>query len=383
MVVGCLLLGLVVLSVAVRTSEAQHAPGRRERARALEREIERIGSELARLRGREQGLLGELERLGVEIDLRAAETQRAQLEVEEIRAEVERLDASIERLDARQSDRRRYLAFRLREIYKQGPNQTLRRAVGGNEPATSYLDGLRYAAFLSARDVRVLGAYREDVVALEQERETLLARRERLEGALAELAASRGRLEQARGQRAARLEQVRRDQHTRQAALGELEQAAQGLASLADSFLPGAEAPSLDVRKFRGLLDWPADGPVEAGFGTIVHPRFKTRVPHPGLDIGAPAGEEIRTVFDGQVVFASWMRGYGLTAIVDHGAGLLSVYAHAAALLVEPGEGVLKGQTLGMVGESGSLRGPYLYFELRENGRPIDPVGWLRERRAR
>jgi len=112
----------------------------------------------------------------------------------------------------------------------------------------------------------------------------------------------------------------------------------------------------------------------------VVHPRFKTEVPHPGIDIDAESGADIQSVFDGQVVFASWMRGYGLTAILDHGAGLLSIYAHASALLVEPGEQVLRGQRLGKVGETGSLRGPFLYFELRENGAAVDPTNWLRSR---
>jgi septal ring factor EnvC (AmiA/AmiB activator) len=103
-------------------------------------------------------------------------------------------------------------------------------------------------------------------------------------------------------------------------------------------------------------------------------------VPHPGLDIDAEFGTIIRTIFDGQVVFASWMRGYGLTAIVDHGGGLLSVYAHASVLMIEPGEKLMRGQRIGAIGDTGSLRGPYLYFEIRENGTPTDPGGWLRPR---
>ncbi len=138
--------------------------------------------------------------------------------------------------------------------------------------------------------------------------------------------------------------------------------------------------PELDILQFRGLLDWPAEGEVSAGFGTFIHPRFKTKVPHPGLDIEGRNGDDIRSVFDGRVVFASWMRGYGLTAILEHGGGLLSIYAHASALLVEPGEEVLRGQLLGTIGDTGSLRGPFLYFELRRDGRPIDPAEWLRPR---
>ncbi len=74
------------------------------------------------------------------------------------------------------------------------------------------------------------------------------------------------------------------------------------------------------------------------------------------------------------------MRGYGLTVIVDHGGGLLSIAAHASVLMVEQGETVRRGRSLAKIGESGSLRGPFLYFELRHEGRPVDPEEWLRPR---
>jgi septal ring factor EnvC (AmiA/AmiB activator) len=103
-------------------------------------------------------------------------------------------------------------------------------------------------------------------------------------------------------------------------------------------------------------------------------------VPHPGLDIEAREGEPFRSVFEGEVVYASWLRGYGLTAIVDHGSGVMSIYAHASVLVVEEGSRVVTGERLGLVGETGSLAGPFLYFELRRDGKPIDPVPWLRPR---
>ncbi len=134
------------------------------------------------------------------------------------------------------------------------------------------------------------------------------------------------------------------------------------------------------MTKFQGLLDWPADGELRSGFGSVIHPRFKTKVPHPGIDIRAASGNPIRSVFDGEVVFSGWIRGYGLTTIVDHGQGLHSVYAHAAVTWVEPGERVRRGQRLGIVGETGSFSGPSLYFELRLNGRAVDPEDWLRPR---
>src|SRR5262249_46882198 len=187
-------------------------------------------------------------------------------------------------------------------------------------------------------------------------------------------------LQASRRSRADLLGRLRDDREQHDRALGELESAAAELGRLVDTLGSSGSPPARDVWMFRGLLDWPADGAVTSGFGNAIHPRFKTVVPHPGLDIDAPEGSPFRSVFDGKIAFAAPLHGYGLTAIVDHGGGVLSVYAHAGVLVVSVGDSVTRGQELGRVGDSGSLRGPYLYFELREGGKPVDPTAWLRRR---
>jgi septal ring factor EnvC (AmiA/AmiB activator) len=96
-----------------------------------------------------------------------------------------------------------------------------------------------------------------------------------------------------------------------------------------------------------------------------------------GIDISAPVGEEIRSVFEGIVLFADWFRGYGKMAIIDHGQGFFSLYAHASELLVKAGDKVTPRQVIGKVGDSGSPEGPRLHFEIRQNGKPVDPLQWL------
>jgi septal ring factor EnvC (AmiA/AmiB activator) len=255
----------------------------------------------------------------------------------------------------------------------------LARAIAPLE-STEGLDGFRYATYLSHRDASQLAAWRAAAAELTVERTRLTGEREKL--ATLQTVASRkeAELTAGRASRASLLTRIRGDRAQHEQAFGELEEAARNLGRLVESFEGATSRVGLDVRKFRGLLDWPAEGVVSAKFGRVVHPRFKTEVPHPGLDIDAPEGKPFRTIFDGRVAYAAPLNGYGLTVVVDHGNGVVSIYAHAAVLLVETGENVIRGQELGRVGESGSLRGPYLYFELRDAGRPVDPSSWLRRR---
>jgi septal ring factor EnvC (AmiA/AmiB activator) len=128
----------------------------------------------------------------------------------------------------------------------------------------------------------------------------------------------------------------------------------------------------------RGRLTWPADGRVVAEYGPQVNPRFGTKTFRNGIDIEATEGSSIAAVFPGHVVYTGWFRGYGNLIIVDHGGEYYTVYAHAADIRVTEGDEVKQGQIIGTVGDTGSLQGPRLYFEVRHEGKPQDPAQWLR-----
>jgi septal ring factor EnvC (AmiA/AmiB activator) len=371
-----LLLTFPSLGVAA-VSEA----GRRERLEAIRGEIARLRDELEGLERRERSVIGEIERLGAEIRLRVAEVREIEIRIEAISEEIDRRDESIRRLAGEQERRREYLAFRLREIYKRGPVHEARRLLGGDD-LDRYLPGLRYATYLSERDARVLREYRDDRERLEVGRAELAVERSRLEAVQTEAVRAREALGRSRDAHERSLRRLREDRRVREDAVEELRGAADSLSRLVARLgdAPEGGDPVVDILKFRGLLDWPALGEVGAVFGNVVHPRFKTVVPHPGWDIEAPDGSPFRAVFDGTVLYAAWLHGYGLTVIVDHGHGVVSIYAHASVITVEKGESIVRGDSMGRVGDTGSLRGPYLYFEIRENGKPVDPAIWLRNR---
>ncbi len=128
----------------------------------------------------------------------------------------------------------------------------------------------------------------------------------------------------------------------------------------------------------RGRLPQPVTGTVEVGFGRVVNPRFNTFTVQKGIDIRAPAGTQVRAVAPGNVAHSGWFKGYGNLVIVDHGDGYHTLVAHLGSMSTAMGEEVQAGTLLGTVGDTGSLKGPYLYFEVRERGRPVDPRAWLR-----
>jgi murein hydrolase activator len=140
-----------------------------------------------------------------------------------------------------------------------------------------------------------------------------------------------------------------------------------------------AAAATAGFRSLKGKLPLPAKGGlVEVGFGRVVNPRFNTVTEQKGLDVRAQLGAEVIAVADGTVVYVGELKGYGMLLIVDHGGDWHSLYAHLGSVALEPGDEVRAGEALGQVGDTGSLKGAYLYFELRRQGQAIDPLPWLR-----
>jgi murein hydrolase activator len=352
---------------------------RRRRLDALQSQMKQLQVEMAGLALKEQGLLGELTRLDTEIALRRAQLEDVSLRLRDTEERLTGTERALATIAGEQQRRAPRLAARLCEIYKRGPSGLVAGALGSLDRADG-LDGLRYASYLSRRDASQLAGWRSASRRLAEERQTLSVERAQLASLRSEASSKEDALTTGRASRASLLERIRGDREQHEKAVGELEVAARSLGRLVDSFGDTPAHVALNVRTFRGLLDWPAVGAVSTKFGTVVHPRFKTEIPHPGLDIDAPQGQPFRSVFDGRVAYAAPLAGYGLTVVVDHGQGVVSIYAHAEALLVVQGEDVERGQDLGRVGDSASLRGPYLYFELRDGGRPVDPSSWLRRR---
>jgi septal ring factor EnvC (AmiA/AmiB activator) len=372
-----LVAGLLVLLTGIPVNPQGRAD-QKTRLDGIRNETARLKQELETLKPQERGVLGEVERLGAELRLRSSEMESVELELDQLRVNMSSLSDKLAELDEFQEERKRYLAFRIRELYRNGPDEAIRRLLGGDE-VEQFWNGLRYTSLLSTQDSRMLAEYRRTAAQISRDRQQLVDKEAELEDLRAAREQARSRLASSRRSHQRKLASLREDQGLRVTAIKELDSAAAALSTLVDSLGPQDPLPELEIKKFQGLLEWPADGRVSADFGSKVHPRFKTSVPHTGLDIDSPAGADIRAVFDGEVVFSAWIRGYGLTAIIDHGDGLLSISSHASVLIVEPGEWIRRGQLVGKVGDTGSLRGPYLYFELRLNGISVDPRDWLQK----
>ena len=276
------------------------------------------------------------------------------------------------------------LNARLVQVYEQGDVSSLDVVLEARS-LSDLIDRLEYVRQLaseddriatsvgrardSAREARVKTRKLRGVVAAETR--AVQARTEQVRAVRDELLANTRQLVFARSTKRVNLADVRASERQAAAESQALERVSATLgaqiqaAQAASSYSPPSSAPSSS-----GFI-WPVNGPVVSPFG------MRWGRMHTGIDIGVSYGTPIHAAAAGQVIYAGWMDGYGNLVFIDHGRGISTGYAHQSSIAVSNGQSVAQGQVIGYVGCTGHCFGPHLHFEVRVNGSPVDPLGYL------
>jgi len=364
---------VVIIAAAAPPSSPSPGPaGVDERLRTVRERRAALQKDLVRLRSEERSLLGEVERLELEVRLRGEELRETQLVLQRTN---EQMDVTVRRareLEDSIATARPVLAARARALYKLGELSYLRMLLSVDRPSDLFR-GYRFVSALARRDNQRIAGFRSDLAALAATRAEL----ERKTREALELRASRERtrrgLDADRRRKEKLLTEIVERKETHAAYLQELEEAEARLQQLLQGLT--ADDVAVPIPVFKGSLPWPVAGRVRVPFGRRKHPRFETYTVENGIEIAAPEGTAVTAVHEGTVAFADRFRGYGLMVVLDHGGKHHTLYAHLADVRVQPGQKVATGQVLGAVGSG--VEGAGLYFEIRFQGRPEDPAEWL------
>lgn len=386
----CLLLvfvwiaAMAAVSPAVANSVAEiegTIQNEEKRLETIKRQIDYHQRQVLQTRKKEKSILNDLSQINQNITLLeqqirlvSLKEQQTQLRIEETVEKIAGTEKQIERT-------KNVLGDRIVAIYKYGDvaNFNLLFSAGNAHEAmtNSYL-----LSKIARQDQRVIGELAESARQLQAAKTELEEQKRTLQQQRADLEAKKQSLKSAEKQREGMLNTLAERKEAHAQAMRELQQTEKELQGKIRQLLERkrqlAASRNTAVLTYRGgKLQWPLKGKIMSEFGMRVHPTFKTKTMHTGIDIDGRYGDPVKAAESGEVLYAGWLRGYGQIVIIDHGSDLTTIYAHLSRIHVQEGQAVKTGQRIGDVGRTGVATGAHLHFEVRVNGEARDPMRYL------
>jgi septal ring factor EnvC (AmiA/AmiB activator) len=383
---------LAVVPAAAQTRRDDPLQAEQRKLQQTQKQLKEERERAAAARARETSILADLEEIERRLSAKQRDVARLETRIKKAQSDVVMFRGEISKLERQRAGQVNALAGRLRVMYRvHSQGGALPVILSGEDPVTRAV-AVRHLASLAALDARLIQEYRVTSDRLADRKGKEEAQQQELAGLHEDAKREQAEVDREVAKRRVILAKVRDERAYHERMVGELTEASHRLEAFIRELqakqrrlakIPppkgGIEPPSVGFGALRGRLPWPTEGKIVTGFGAQVHPRFGTRTFRNGVDIEAAVGREVLAVHGGHVIYTGWFKGYGNLIIVDHGNEYYTLYAHIAEIEAKEGDDVRQGQRIGTVGDTGSLAGPRLYFEVRYQGKPQDPEQWLRQ----
>lgn len=339
----------------------------------------------------------ELRSIDRNLSQRETELKKLDKELHKVEENISKINQEIDETTQEARQKQVQIEKRLISLYKAGESGTL-RMLFSSESFPQLAENMRYMGSILKFDRLTFAAYTKKVEELHLLKKKMELEAQRKEQLKKNIARKKQEIEQDKHKKTIYLSKVRQDRQSHEASLKKLQANAARLQSMLDKLeaerrkraaaaakrrvkqqLP--ELPPVPDKGFasqKGRMQMPVRGNIIETFGKHKHPKFNSYTYSKGLVIAAPLGTAVRNIYDGTVIYAGYFKGYGNMIIVDHGGGYFSLYAYTASINYKVGTEVSKGTTIAAVGDVDSAKGPALYFEIRHQGKPVDPITWVR-----
>jgi septal ring factor EnvC (AmiA/AmiB activator) len=374
--IGCLLVGGMLFLGAPDSWIAQAGQADKDIAQKkkdlkdIKKEINLTRKKEKEARGKESSILENLHLLEAELYQKEKELKRMETPLSQTRERLNQTRRQIMLLGAGMERTKEELFSRLVALYKMGRVPT----EGLLLTSQSYPDLLRLDKYLRViidHDSRLVETYRDQVVSKERYQEELIQDQLQWQRSISEIEKKKREITKVSAEKRALLKAIQNQKVVYQKVILELEERAKELQTFVDKLEQEKSLVAYGKSRheiFKGKLTPPVQGKVISS--------FKEKGQN-GVEIKAPTGAEIRAVLPGKVLYADWFKGFGNIVIIDHGDHTFTVSGYCSELLKKPGDTVSQGEVIALIGSSGSLKGPCLYFEIRHRGKPQDPMEWL------
>jgi septal ring factor EnvC (AmiA/AmiB activator) len=389
--------GIVILLLMFSTLAQAQNP--KDELSGVKREIKAQKQLITKTRKVEAAVSTELKEILRNLEQKEADLGRMNRDLQGVETSLDRTGREIQKVTEEANRKRGEIERRLSSLYKAGELGALRMFFSA-ESFPQLAENIRYMKSILENDKRIFDEYNQKIdqlKALKNDLERDAAKKTRI---VSNIEQKKREIEIEKSKKANYLGKVRQDRKSYEASLKELQANASRLQTMITRLealsrrklssrhekpgarqKPLAELPPVPDRGFasqKGRMAMPVRGEVIESYGKHKHPEFNSYTFSKGVSLSAPSGAEIKSIYEGTVIFADYFKGFGNMIIVDHGGGYFSLYAHASRLTKKVGAEVSRHETIAAVGDVDSSKGSMLYFEIRHQGKPVDPAGWVR-----
>jgi septal ring factor EnvC (AmiA/AmiB activator) len=348
----------------------------------IRKELKQKREKMGQLEKEEKSSYEKLQNLEEEIALTEKLLSRIEKKLRNTQTEIEQKDKDLNSAQGELIQRKGIFANRLRNIYKYGRTYDCGILLESSS-LLDFFDRLRFLQLVTKQDKELIQTIFKQKQNVQQSKKSLEEKKKEILALKNEKQREEKLKINEKKKKQNYLTQIRKEKKTYAEAIKELEKSAQQIKAIITQLEQERKKGKIafEPKVFensKGKLPWPVRGKLSSTFGKQKNPKSNTFTFNPGVDIEANMGEDVVAVASGKVIYSSWLRGYGNFIIIQHDNGYYTLYAHLSEFGVELNEEVSQFQVIGKVGDTGSLSGPGLHFEIRKEREQIDPLEWLR-----
>ncbi len=339
----------------------------------VKNQIDEKKKEIQQFQSQSKDISIEIDELDRKMDVAATQLDKVENELEKLNVNIKKTIVELDEAENKISDKQDTFNSRLRVMYKNGN--------------VGYLEVL-----LSSANIRDFLTRKEMITSIADHDASLIKfmkeQRDVIQKKKTELQAQRASAEVTKSKIESRKKDLVKVSREKEALMGRLQQdikEAEKQYDKLNDYAKEIESKIVSLQRNTGpysggTMAWPVPGHsrISSYYGYRVHPVYKTKKLHTGIDIPAPIGTSVKAASDGIVIYSGWLGGYGKAIMIDHGGGIVTLYGHNSSLTASDGQEVSRGDTIAKIGSTGISTGPHCHFEVRKNGAYVDPIPWLK-----
>lgn len=363
--------GFIILSSTVQASDLQQ---RQSDLKSLQSQISKQESALKDTNKQREQLVSLLKKDEQAIAAAARKVNDTKVALAETDKKLNKLKQRQDKLDLLKQTQQETLSNQLASAYLAGNHDYSKMLLNQQSPATIERL-LAYYQYLNNARMKSINELQDTMSELDEIQDKQVLEKNELNKLILNQQQHSKQLNLEQSQRQSTLTQLQRTVNSRGAKLEQLQIEEASLKRVVEqAILATNSSPSMEGLKSKKKLKWPTKGRIRSGFGSKRSGQVKWK----GVTLAAPEGQQISSIAPGKVIYADWLRGFGMVLVVDHGKGYMSLYGHAQTLLKNAGDTVNKGETIALVGRSGGQTEAGLYFEVRHKGQAVDPARYCK-----